>query len=107
MIILEKIPKNHILIVVDTLKMGGSARQASQLAISLTQKNFYVDIFYKHNFNDIFYKEILLNRYINVFHLQKPKFSNGFSLKLLLNIFKLIERNDYRTLISFSLILYI
>ena len=101
---MRKIPKNHILIVVDTLKMGGSARQATQLAISLAKKKFYVDIFfYKHNFNDIFYKEILLNKYINVFYLQKPKFSNGFSLKLLFDIFNLIKRNDYRTLISFQL----
>ena len=32
----------------------------------------------------------------------KPKFSNGFSLKLLLNILSLLKRNDYRTLISFQ-----
>ena len=40
----------------------------------LSKKQIYVDIFfYKHNSEEIFYKDFLGNDYINFFCLKKPK----------------------------------
>lgn len=95
--------KKKILIIVDTLKTGGAARQISLLAECLSKKEIYIDIFfYKHNFDEIFYNKFLGNNYINFFYLKKPKYKSGFNLNIVIKIYLLMQRENYNSVLSYQ-----
>ena len=102
---MKKKYKKKILIVVDTLMTGGAARQISLLSKYIIKKDIRVHVFfYKHKSSEIFYKDLLIDKSIRIHCLSKPKVKEGFSVMVILEILKIINKESFDCLLSFQLI---